>query len=154
MDVNSFILGYTEGKKKGGGGGGFDADTFLSVGLEEVTLPTATTLRIYAFYGMAALKKLKFPKLETLSMWSISSCAGITSLTFPACFKSAGQMAVSSCTNLAEVTFEGTPTGSIVAMFSGCSKLKTINVPWAEGEVAGSPWGAAADATINYSYRR
>ena len=33
----------------------------------------------------------------------------------------------------------------------GCTNLTTINVPWAEGAVAGAPWGAT-NATINYNY--
>lgn len=35
--------------------------------------------------------------------------------------------------------------------FQNCTNLLTINVPWAEGEVAGAPWGAT-NATINYNY--
>jgi hypothetical protein len=35
--------------------------------------------------------------------------------------------------------------------FGGNYDLTTINVPWAEGEVAGAPWGAT-NATINYNY--
>lgn len=154
MDVNSFILGYTEGKKKSGGGdvsSSFDADTYFSVGLEELNLEKATTLRVYAISYAVGLKRLTFPKLETLNMFSISSCSSITSLTFPKSFKSCSSMAVSACVNLAEVTFEGTPTGSIASMFNACNNLKTINVPWAQGEVAGAPWGATA-ATINYNY--
>ena len=153
MDVTSFILAYTEGKKKGGGGGGFDADTFFSVGLEEVNLEKATTLRVYAIYNVATLKRLTFPKLETLNMFSISNCSGLTSLTFPKSFRTSGTLAVSSCIALAEVTFEGKPTGSIASMFNACNNLKTINVPWAEGEVAGAPWGAPSTCTINYNYK-
>ena len=154
MDVNSFILGYTEGKKKGGGsgdvGGGFDADTFFSTGLEEVTLETATALRSYAFYGATTLKRINLKNIETMGLFSIGNC-GITSLTIPKSLKSASSAAVASCNYLTEVTFEGTPTGSIASMFNMCINLKTINVPWAQGEVAGAPWGATA-ATINYNY--
>lgn len=35
--------------------------------------------------------------------------------------------------------------------FLNCTGLATINVPWAEGEVSGAPWGATK-ATINYNY--
>ena len=150
MDVNSFILGYTEGKKKGGGGGGFDADAYFSVGLEEITLETATTLRSYAFYGASTLKRINLKNIETIGLFAISNC-GITSLTIPKSLKSASSAAVGSCNYLTEVTFEGTPTGSIASMFNMCINLKTINVPWGQGEVAGAPWGATS-ATINYNH--
>ena len=48
------------------------------------------------------------------------------------------------------VTFKGKPTISDSA-FLNCGNLTTINVPWAEGEVANAPWGAT-NATINYNY--
>jgi hypothetical protein len=50
------------------------------------------------------------------------------------------------------LTFKGTPTSISTTAFGSCTNLKTINVPWAEGAVAGSPWGATA-ATINYNYK-
>lgn len=49
------------------------------------------------------------------------------------------------------MTFEGKPTRIDSNAFYNCSNLKTINVPWAEGEVANAPWGATK-ATINYNY--
>lgn len=39
--------------------------------------------------------------------------------------------------------------GNII--FNGCTNLTDIKVPWAEGEVAGAPWGAT-NATITYNY--
>lgn len=60
-----------------------------------------------------------------------------------------------SCANLEMVTFkrtlaDGTFNLSTIA-FRNCPNLKTINVPWAEGEVSGAPWGAT-NATIRYGY--
>jgi len=49
------------------------------------------------------------------------------------------------------LTFEGTPSFIASNAFSNCTKLRTINVPWAEGKVANAPWGATK-ATINYNY--
>ena len=59
--------------------------------------------------------------------------------------------AFSDCTSLKTLTFEGTPTTIGSNVFKGCTKLTTINVPWAEGTVANAPWGAT-NATINYNY--
>jgi hypothetical protein len=55
------------------------------------------------------------------------------------------------CSGITTLTFKGTPTSISNKAFSSCSKLKTINVPWAEGAVANAPWGAT-NATINYNY--
>lgn len=50
-----------------------------------------------------------------------------------------------------KVTFKGTPRNIANSVFFNCFKLTTINVPWAEGAVAGIPFGAP-NATINYNY--
>lgn len=49
------------------------------------------------------------------------------------------------------ITFKGTPTTIGTSAFSSCITLANIYVPWAEGEVAGAPWGAN-DATIHYNH--
>lgn len=58
------------------------------------------------------------------------------------------------CTNLETVTFkrtlaDGSFNLSYIA-FKDCPNLKSIYVPWAEGEVSGAPWGAEY-ATIYYN---
>ena len=55
------------------------------------------------------------------------------------------------CTGLKQITFRSTVTSISTSAFSGCSNLTVINAPWAEGAVAGAPWGAT-NATINYNY--
>jgi hypothetical protein len=55
------------------------------------------------------------------------------------------------CHGLTALTFEGTPESIASDAFSGCSNIKTINVPWSEGAVAGAPWGAT-NANIVYNY--
>ena len=75
-------------------------------------------------------------------------------ISLPAEFKeitSIGDYAFSGCTNLQTITFKGKPTTIGSTAFQNCSNLITINVPWAEGDVAGAPWGAT-NATINYNY--
>lgn len=59
-----------------------------------------------------------------------------------------------ACYTLKTVTFESgdlKPKSIHSNAFRYCSNIKTINVPWAEGEVANAPWGAT-NATINYNY--
>ena len=64
---------------------------------------------------------------------------------------SIGAFGFQNCTGLTSLTFEGTPRSIDSSAFNGCTNLTTINVPWAEGAVANSPWGAT-NATINYNY--
>lgn len=56
-----------------------------------------------------------------------------------------------NCTALASVAFKSTPTTIAADAFTGCDALTAISVPWAEGAVAGAPWGAT-NATITYNY--
>lgn len=62
-----------------------------------------------------------------------------------------GNFAFSNCKGLTTITFNGTPESIDSTVFNGCTNLLTINVPWAEGEVANAPW-SATNATINYNY--
>ena len=55
------------------------------------------------------------------------------------------------CDALTKVTFNKTPSSIHQAAFYGDTSITEINVPWAENEVAGAPWGAT-NATINYNY--
>jgi hypothetical protein len=64
---------------------------------------------------------------------------------------SIGAYAFYKDTGLTDITFKGTPMSIDSNAFASCSNLLTINVPWAEGEVSGAPWGAT-NATINYNY--
>ena len=84
----------------------------------------------YAFYGNGSL--------------------ALTSL--PAAVSAIGPYAFRNCSGLNEITFMGKPSvGVDGTAFMNCNNLLTINVPWADGEVANAPWGATK-ATINYNY--
>ena len=57
-------------------------------------------------------------------------------------------MAFYNCTGLTSVTFKGTLSQISNTAFKNCTNLTNIYVPWAEGAVAGAPWGAT-NATIH-----
>ena len=78
-------------------------------------------------------------------------CSSITLRELPSGVTSIGNNAFEGCYGLKQITFKGTPETIASSAFVSCENLKTINVPWAEGEVAGAPWGARR-ATINYNY--
>ena len=100
-----------------------------SVNLTTNEIPnTVTNIGAYAFYNCKKLNITEIP-------------ASVTNIAIQAFY---------GCTGLTSITFKGTPklTSDV---FENCINLKTINVPWAEGAVAGAPWGASG-ATINYNY--
>ena len=69
----------------------------------------------------------------------------------PKSLKKIGNGAFSACRSLTSLTFEGKPDVIDSTAFSYCENVSVVNVPWAEGEVAGAPWGMT-NATINYNY--
>ena len=114
-------------------GGGGDDGSFKAVIERTATEPTLpsdlTSIGNYAFYGCNNLALTSLPD-------------GLTSI---------GGNAFRGCTKLTELTFKGKPSSISSSAFDNCTNLLTINVPWAEGEVANAPWGAT-NATINYNY--
>ena len=88
-----------------------------------------TKLRNYLFYDCTKLSLTSLPK-------------NLTSIAYEA-FR--------DCVGLKQITFRSTVTSIKRDAFLYCSNLTVINVPWAEGAVAGAPW-SATKATINYNY--
>lgn len=73
----------------------------------------------------------------------------ITEVIFPSTLTTIGNFAFYKCTGLTSVTIPAAVTSISTNAFQLCNNLTDIYVPWAEGEVAGAPWGAA-NATIHY----
>ena len=109
-----------------------------------------TDIGIHAFCG-CALVSVEIPESVTeIKRWAFSYNE-FTTLFIPSNIQVIGYRGFANCSYLANVTFEGTPTFIDTDVFADCSKLTTINVPWAEGEISNAPWGAT-NATINYNY--
>lgn len=110
-----------------------------------------TSIRTSAFANCNGLQISTFPEgLKNIYPYAFQNCFGIKQITFPSTLTNLSNLAFANCANLNTVTFKSTPSIGASA-FSSCSELTTINVPWAEGEVANAPWGATK-ATINYNY--
>lgn len=106
----------------------------------------------YAFAGCTSIALTSLPDgLTSIGIEAFYSCSKLAITSLPAGLTSVGNRAFYGCAGLTEITFKGTPTSIANNAFNNCTNLKTINVPWAEGAVSGSPWGATA-ATINYNY--
>lgn len=111
--------------------------------------PNLVTINAAAFYG-SRIRVTEIPETVTTigsTAFRESNC-GITEI--PASVQTIGENAFTK-SGLAALTFKGTPTNIGSSAFNNNASLNTINVPWAEGEVANAPWGAT-NATINYNY--
>ena len=78
------------------------------------------------------------------------SCPSLALTVLPEGLTTIDVYAFAQCTGLTSITFLGTPTTLDAKAFASCSNLKDIYVPWAEGDIAGAPWGAT-NATVHYT---
>ena len=121
--------------------------------LVKPTLPNSvTTIGQYAFYYCTNLALTSLPSgLTEIGTNAFYYCTNLALTSLPDSLTSIGNSAFISCTGLTEITFKGKPNSISAYAFSGCTNLTTIRVPWSEGEVAKSPWGASS-ASIIYNY--
>lgn len=105
-----------------------------------------------AFYYCRNLELTSLPdSVVNIKNDAFNYCQKVKLTSIPKSVANIGSGAFQQC-GLTSITFEGTPTSIASNAFYSCSGLRTINVPWAEGEVANAPWSAGL-ATINYNYK-
>lgn len=110
-----------------------------------------TKIGISAFSEWYFVEHFVFPKtIKSIDKQAFYYNGSLTEAELPECLTSIGKKAFYGCSKMTQVTFRSTPTIQADS-FGACSNLTTINVPWAEGDVANAPWGANS-ATINYNY--
>jgi len=150
----------------------------LVVGCNTSIIPTdgsVTSIGYGAFYGRNGLTNINIPDGVTeIDNTAFTNCANLANVILPETLVNIGSMAFygcgmsevvipdsvqnvrmysfSVCNNLTTVTFGSGITSIHAQTFDNSPNLRTINVPWAEGEVANAPWGAK-NATINYNYK-
>lgn len=106
----------------------------------------------YCFSGCNNMTMDALPSAITkISFYGFNACSKLNIQIIPAGVLFLESNAFGNCTSLTNLTFKGKPSTIDSSAFYGCTNLTTINVPWAEGEVANAPWGAT-NATINYNY--
>lgn len=121
--------------------------------IEEFEVPQeVTVIGASAFNACSLLRTIKIHDgVTTIKSYAFNACARLDLREIPAGITTIENSAFVLCHALVEITFKGTPTTIDGAAFKTCNNLKTINVPWAEGEVANAPWGST-NATINYNH--
>lgn len=120
--------------------------------LIDVNMVGYTKIRDCAFQNCFTLALTSLPEgLTSIGQHAFDSCTALALTTLPDGLMSIGNYSFNACSNLTSITFKSKPNTISSSAFNGCNNLETINVLWAEGEVAGAPWGAT-NATINYNY--
>lgn len=104
-----------------------------------------------AFYNNTSLERISLVAPIKIAASAFANCPKLVFTELPASLQIIMASSFYNCPKITSITFKGTPTTMYATVFSGCTNLLTINVPWAEGEVANAPWGAT-NATINYNY--
>lgn len=177
--TEGYNTGYAEGEASGGSD--FPTQEFFAKTCKELVMSGVTILGAYSFYQYNSLETVYLPDVTEIASMAFNTCANlstvimgeglitiggsgtsvfsscpkIVSLEIPSTVETIGWNAFTGCTNLETVTFLGKPT-TIGSLFNSTvlpSSVKTINVPWSEGEVTGAPWGAPS-AKINYNHTR
>lgn len=154
------------------------ASDTLIVGCNSSVIPTdgsVVKIGYGAFYGRESLTSIVVPDGVTeIDNTAFTNCLALTDITLPESLINIGAMAFygcamseitipdsvqnirmysfSVCPNLTTVTLGSGVTSIHAQAFDDSPNITTINVPWAEGEVANAPWGAV-NATINYNYK-
>ena len=111
-----------------------------------------TSIGASAFVGCSNLALTSLPEgLTSIGESAFRKCTNLALTSLPEGLWVISIRAFQGCTSLTSITFKGTPTTINSTAFNGCTNLTDIKVPWAEGAVAGAPWGAT-NATITYNY--
>jgi hypothetical protein len=119
--------------------------------VETVTIPNSvTSIEGTAFSNCKALVNVKLSEnCTSLGASCFFGCSSLLNITIPASVKQILNYAFMDCKALTSVVIKGKLSFG-TDVFDGCSNLKDIYVPWAEGAVSGAPW-KATNATIHYN---
>lgn len=119
--------------------------------LTTARFPFATKIPAHIFNGCTNLKTVEMPNITLIDWVAFYGCTNLELTEFPSSLTQINGTSFNNCKGLKTLTFKSKVTSIGGDVFVGCTNLLTINVPWAEGEVANAPWGAT-NATINYNY--
>ena len=107
-----------------------------------------------AFYRVSGMNLKKLPQsLTTIVDYAFynTGYANVSFSEIPASVQTIGTQAFrGACLGIVgSLTFKGTPTSIAASAFEMGTNVTDVYVPWAEGAVAGAPWGMT-NATIHY----
>lgn len=142
--------------------------------VEEITIPEDTNnIGNFAFASCTELENIEIPDhIEEVGQGAFMNCINlfhvklpenmktVNSFTFQNCWRLSdvqlpnvdriGDYAFQYCHNIINITLPSTITSMGTNVFQYCDNLNTIYCDFAEGTVAGAPWGAP-NATVIYN---
>ena len=120
--------------------------------LKLTSLPNSITgIGSFAFAICDNLALTSLPEgLNNINNDAFNGCPKLALTSLPNSITGIWEEAFAYCIGLTTITFKKKPIVISSNAFNGCTNLTNIYVPWAEGAVAGAPWGAT-NATIHYN---
>lgn len=101
--------------------------TFFDTAVENVCLPSITSVESAAFMNCASLKSVSMPVATDIIDFAFYNCASLEDVNLPSAI-SVGLYAFSVCTSVQNISLPAT-TSLAASAFSGCSALKSVNLP-------------------------
>ena len=147
---------------------------FIERSIKEVDIPEDTAnIGNFAFASCTELENIEIPDhIEEVGQGAFMNCINlfhvklpenmktVNSFTFQNCWRLSdvqlpnvdriGDYAFQYCHNIINITLPSTITSMGTNVFQYCDNLNTIYCDFAEGTVAGAPWGAP-NATVIYN---
>jgi hypothetical protein len=120
--------------------------------LEEVYLPEMYGFSSNMFKFCGKLKNIygDFSRIALVGNSAFWGCKSLTDIPYMPNLTTIGAQSFNGCTGLTRVRIYSTLTSCQANAFVGCTNITDFYVPWAEGAVANSPWGAT-NAKIHYN---
>ena len=128
-----------------------NANGGLYVDVQEVYIPRGLKSLEFTFLNCYELTTIHGDLSEVTSvLQSFNGCGNLTELPYMPKLNYIGSLAFGGCASITEAKLYSKPTTMVNNVFTNCTNLLDIYVPWSEGEVANAPWGAT-NATIHYN---
>ena len=117
--------------------------------LRSISLPGLLSCGTGIFFGCTILETVILPRLSTLGTNTFYSCPAIRQIDLPS-VKTINSNQITGCTSLEVINIGTSITGISSGAFQNAPEGLVINLPVAEGAIAGAPWGATNNIIINY----
>ncbi len=153
--LGSLIANYGNAKKSVMSYAFYNPSIYLSesffLHLEEVYLPNSITGLTNTFWNCIRLSTIHGDLTEITTInGAFRGCEALTEIPYMPNLDVVQQYSFYGCKGLTSVNLYKNPTTLNATAFGNCTNLTNLYVAWAEGEVAGAPWGAT-NATIHYN---
>ncbi len=105
-----------------------------------ITIPSATSITAYGFYGYTGITSLSAPNVTTIHACAFNGCTGMTSISLPKGSASGNYDSAifQNCTGLTVLALPGWTRVLYTNTFNGCTNLATIDIGSSSGNIGNS----------------